>query len=41
MPEWQKLVSKDQLDAIVAYVYSIRGSNVKGKKPEGVLIKKQ
>jgi len=39
MPVWEKLVPKDQLDAIVEYVYSIRGTNVKGKAPEGVLIK--
>lgn len=41
MPEWQKIVPKDQLDAIIEYVYHIRGSNLKGKKPEGVLIKKK
>ena len=39
MPVWEKLVPKDQLDAIVEYVYSIQGSNLKGKEPQGVLIK--
>ena len=41
MPEWQKLMPKDQLDAVVEYVYSIRGTNLKGKEPQGVLIKKK
>ncbi|MCM8529415.1 MAG: cytochrome c [Lentisphaeraceae bacterium] len=39
MPVWEKLVPKDQLDAIVEYVYSIRGTNLKGKEPQGVLLK--
>ena len=38
MPVWEKLVPKDQLDAIVEYVYSIRGTNLKGKAPQGTLI---
>ncbi|MCH2208670.1 MAG: c-type cytochrome [Lentisphaerales bacterium] len=44
MPEWQKILPKDQVDAIIEYVWSIRGTNVKGKAPEGVkfyLIKKE
>lgn len=36
MPEWQKIIPKDQVDAIIEYVWTIKGTNVKGKKPEGV-----
>lgn len=39
MPVWENLMPKDQIDAIVAYVYSIRGTNIKGKAPEGALMK--
>ena len=39
MPEWQKLMPKDQLDAVIEYVFHIRGTNLKGKEPQGVLIK--
>ena len=38
MPNWSKILPKDQIDAIIEYVYSIRGTNVKGKQPEGVKI---
>lgn len=36
MPEWQKILPKDQVDAIIEYVWSIKGTNIKGKAPEGV-----
>ena len=36
MPEWQKIIPKDQVDAIIEYVWSIKGTNLKGKSPEGV-----
>ncbi|MCM8534694.1 MAG: c-type cytochrome [Lentisphaeraceae bacterium] len=42
MPEWQKLLPKDQVDAIIEYVWSIQGKNIKGKAPEGVkLVRKE
>jgi cytochrome c oxidase cbb3-type subunit III len=40
MPEWQKILPKDQIDAIIEYVWSIRGTNIKGKAPEGIEFKK-
>ena len=39
MPVWEKIASKEELDAIIEYVYSIRGTNLKGKEPQGVLLK--
>ena len=38
MPNWEKILPKDQVEAIVEYVFSIRGNNLKGKKPEGIKI---
>jgi cytochrome c oxidase cbb3-type subunit III len=39
MPEWQKILPADQIDAIIEYVWSIRKTNVKGKAPEGIEFK--
>jgi len=39
MPNWGKLLKPDQVDAAVAFVWSIRNTNVAGgKPPEGVVV---
>lgn len=35
MPAWNRQLSPDELRAVVAFVGSIRGTNVEGKAPEG------
>lgn len=38
MPSWGKAMTPDQLDSVVAYVGSIRNTNVAGKAPQGTVV---
>lgn len=35
MPAWEKMMSAEELAQLVAYVGTLRGTNVEGKEPEG------
>lgn len=35
MPAWEKILSQEEMVAVVAYVGTLRGTNVEGKAPEG------
>ena len=35
MPAWDKVLSADDMNNVVAFVGTIRGTNVKGKEPQG------
>jgi cytochrome c oxidase cbb3-type subunit 3 len=38
MPAWGKALTPEQMDGVVAYVGSIRGTNVAGKAPQGTVV---
>lgn len=38
MPSWGKTMTPEQLDSVVAYVGSIRNTNVPGKAPQGTVV---
>ena len=39
MPAWGKVLKEEQLFAVVAYVMKMKGKNLKGKEPQGELVK--